>query len=110
MIVSLKRAGKRRAKVSRIRAALTQSFKGVEGFAAEVKALREHLDKILARLDARVKNPRRVDSTALRMKEPPSPNQSRPAHAQKRISNLEATFDDLPVLQILRQHRFASGK
>jgi transposase len=46
---------KRRAKVSRIRAALTQSFKGVEGFAAELKALRERLDKLLARIDAKVK-------------------------------------------------------
>lgn len=46
---------KRRAKVSRVRAALTKSFKGVNGFAAELKALREHLDKVLARLDARVK-------------------------------------------------------
>jgi transposase len=46
---------KRRAKVSRIRAALTQSFKGLKGFAAELKALRERLDKLLARIDAKVK-------------------------------------------------------
>src|ERR1700676_1516127 len=32
---------KRRAKVSSIRAALTKSFKGVNGFAAELKALQE---------------------------------------------------------------------
>ena len=46
---------KRRAKVSRIRATLTQSFKDVKGFAAEIKALRERLDKLLAGLDARIK-------------------------------------------------------
>ena len=46
---------KRRAKVSRIRAALTLSFKDVNGFAAEIKALRERLDKLLARLDATIK-------------------------------------------------------
>jgi transposase len=46
---------KRRAKVSRIRLSLIQSFKGVNGFAAEINALRERLDKLLARLDARVK-------------------------------------------------------
>jgi transposase len=46
---------KRRAKVSRIRAALTQSFKGLKGFAAELKALRERFDKLLARIDASVK-------------------------------------------------------
>ena len=46
---------KRRAKVSRIRATLTQSFKDVKGFAAEIRALRERLDKLLARLDAEVK-------------------------------------------------------
>jgi transposase len=46
---------KRRAKVSRIRADLTQSFQGVNGFGAELKALRKQLDKLLTRLDARVK-------------------------------------------------------
>ena len=46
---------KRRAKVSCIRAALTKSFKGVNGFAAEIKALRQRLDKLLARIDAEVK-------------------------------------------------------
>ena len=51
----IERLLKRRAKVSRIRAALTQSFKGVKGFAADVNALRERLDKLLARIDAKVK-------------------------------------------------------
>jgi len=46
---------KRRAKVSRIRATLTQSFKDVKGFAAEIKALRQRLDQLLAGLDARIK-------------------------------------------------------
>ena len=46
---------KRRAKVSRIRATLTQSFKDVKGFAAEIKTLRQRLDQLLARLDAKVK-------------------------------------------------------
>ena len=46
---------KRRAKVSRIRAALTQSFAGLKGFAAELKALMERLDKLIARIDAKVK-------------------------------------------------------
>ena len=46
---------KRRAKVSRIRVSLTQSFKDVKGFAAEIKALRERLDKLLASIDSRVK-------------------------------------------------------
>ena len=46
---------KRRAKVSRIRAALTESFKGLKGFAPELKALRERLDKLIAGIDARVK-------------------------------------------------------
>jgi transposase len=46
---------KRRAKVSRIRASLTESFKGLSGFAAEINALRQRLDQLLARLDAKVK-------------------------------------------------------
>src|ERR1700676_4947404 len=46
---------KRRAKVSRIRATLTQSFKDVKGFAAEIKVLRQRLDQLLAGLDARIK-------------------------------------------------------
>src|SRR5271167_3637843 len=46
---------KRRAKVSSIRAALTKSFKDVKGFAADINALRQRLDKLLARLDAEVK-------------------------------------------------------
>jgi transposase len=46
---------KRRAKVSCIRAALTKSFKDVNEFAAELKALQERLDQLLARIDAKVK-------------------------------------------------------
>lgn len=46
---------KRRAKVSSIRAALRQSLKGLKGFTAELKALSHRLDKLLARIDARIK-------------------------------------------------------
>jgi transposase len=46
---------RRRAKVSSIRASLMKSFKGVSGFAPELKALRERLDKLLVRLDAKIK-------------------------------------------------------
>ena len=46
---------KRRSKVSRIRATLTQSFKDVKGFAAEINVLRQRLDQLLVRLDAKVK-------------------------------------------------------
>ena len=46
---------KRRAKVSAMRAALTQSFKGVSGFASELKALRQRLDQLIARIDAKTK-------------------------------------------------------
>ena len=46
---------KRRAKVSRIRATLTQSFKDVKGFAAELKALRNDWTSSSQRLDAKVK-------------------------------------------------------
>lgn len=46
---------KRRAKVSSVRAALRQSLKGLKGFAAEIKALNLRLDKLLARIDARIK-------------------------------------------------------
>jgi transposase len=46
---------RRRAKLSGIRASLTNSFKDVTGFAPELKALRQRLDQLLARLDARIK-------------------------------------------------------
>ena len=46
---------KRRAKVSRVRAALIQSFKGLKGFTVELNALKERLDKLIARIDAKVK-------------------------------------------------------
>jgi transposase len=46
---------KRRAKLSRIRAALTQSLEGLSGFAAELKALKARLGKLIARIDARLK-------------------------------------------------------
>lgn len=51
----IERMIKRRAKVSSIRAALSQSLKGLKGFAAELKALRQRLDKLLARIDAKIK-------------------------------------------------------
>ena len=38
---------KRRAKLSGIRGSLSQSFNGLKGFAAELKALRQRLDKLL---------------------------------------------------------------
>jgi transposase len=46
---------KRRAKLSRIRAALTQSLTSLKGFGAELKALRERLDQLLARIDIEIK-------------------------------------------------------
>jgi transposase len=63
---------KRRAKVSGIRAALSQSLKGLKGFAAELKVLNHRLDKLLARIDARIKalidanDNRKQDYTRLR--------------------------------------------
>lgn len=45
---------KRRAKVSSIRAALTQSLQGLSGFAADLKTLKGRLTKLIARIDARV--------------------------------------------------------
>jgi transposase len=46
---------KRRAKLSGIRAALSQSLNDLKGFAVDLKALNQRLDKLLARIDARVK-------------------------------------------------------
>ena len=45
---------KRRAKLSSLRQALGMSLKGVDGFTAELKALRKRFDQIIARIDQRV--------------------------------------------------------
>lgn len=47
---------KRRATLSRIRAALTQSLKDLDGFALDIKALKQRLDKLIAGIDARVRS------------------------------------------------------
>ncbi|MGB8078178.1 MAG: transposase, partial [Gallionella sp.] len=44
---------KRRAKLSSLRQALGMSLKGVDGFAAELKALRKRFDQVIARIDQR---------------------------------------------------------
>ena len=46
---------KRRAKLSSLRQALGMSLKGVDGFAAELKALRKRFDQVVARIDQRIK-------------------------------------------------------
>ena len=46
---------KRRAKLSSLRQALAMSLKGLEGFAADLKALRARFDQVLARIDQRLK-------------------------------------------------------
>jgi len=46
---------KRRAKLSSLRQALAMSLKGLDGFAADFKALKERFDKVIARIDQRVK-------------------------------------------------------
>ena len=46
---------KRRAKLSSLRQALGMSLKGVDGFAADLKALRQRFDQVIARIDQRVK-------------------------------------------------------
>ena len=46
---------KRRAKLSSLRQALGMSLKGVDGFSAELKALRKRFDQVIARIDQRVK-------------------------------------------------------
>ncbi len=46
---------KRRAKVSTVRATLTQSFKGMSGFAPEIRALRQRLNQLIAGIDAKTK-------------------------------------------------------
>ncbi len=45
----------RRAKLSSLRQALAMSLKGLEGFTADLKALRARFDQLLARIDQRVK-------------------------------------------------------
>ena len=45
---------KRRAKLSSLRQALGMSLKGLDGFAADLKALRERFDQVIARIDQRV--------------------------------------------------------
>lgn len=46
---------KRRAKLSSIRQALGMSLKGLDGFAADLKALRARFDQVITRIDQRVK-------------------------------------------------------
>src|SRR6266542_307561 len=46
---------KRRAKISCTRASLIQSLQGLSEFSAELKTLKEHLDKLIARIDEKVK-------------------------------------------------------
>ena len=55
---------RRRAKVSNIRASLIKSFKGMSGFAPELKALRQRFDKLLASLDTKIKT--LIEATAER--------------------------------------------
>jgi transposase len=45
----------RRAKLSSLRQALAMSLKGLEGFTADLKALRTRFDQLLARIDQRLK-------------------------------------------------------
>lgn len=45
---------KRRAKLSALRQALGMSLKGLDGFAADLKALRARFDQVIARIDQRV--------------------------------------------------------
>jgi transposase len=51
----IERLLKRRAKVSRIRVALNQSLKGLSGFGADLKTVDERLDRLVKRIDAKVK-------------------------------------------------------
>lgn len=46
---------KRRAKLSSLRQALGMSLKGVDGFTADLKALKKRFDEVIARIDQRVK-------------------------------------------------------
>jgi transposase len=46
---------RRRAKLSTIKAALVQSLKGLSGFSAELKALRQRLQCVIVRIDAKIK-------------------------------------------------------
>jgi transposase len=45
----------RRAKLSALRQALSMSLQGLDGFAAELKALRKRFDQVIARIDQRIK-------------------------------------------------------
>jgi transposase len=45
---------KRRAKLSSLRQALAMSLKGLDRFAADIKALRARFDQVLARIDQRI--------------------------------------------------------
>jgi transposase len=63
---------KRRAKLSSLRQALGMSLKGMVGFSTDLKTLRQHFDKVIARIDQRIKelvdaNPdRKAHDTRLR--------------------------------------------
>jgi len=46
---------KRRAKLSSLRQALGMSLKGMVGFSTDLKTLRQHFDKVIARIDQRIK-------------------------------------------------------
>lgn len=46
---------KRRAKLSSLRQALGMSLKGMVGFAADLKTLRQRFDQVIARIDQRIK-------------------------------------------------------
>ena len=45
---------KRRAKLSSLRQALGMSLKGLVGFSTDLKTLRQHFDKVIARVDQRI--------------------------------------------------------
>jgi transposase len=45
---------KRRAKLSSLRQALGMSLKGMVGFSTDLKTLRQHFDKVIARIDQRI--------------------------------------------------------
>jgi len=46
---------RRRGKLSKIQAALTQSLKGLTGFSSDLKALRARIDLTIARIDAKIR-------------------------------------------------------
>ena len=51
----LNRLLKRRAKLSSTKAALAQSLEGLTGFSAELKILRESIQRVIVRIDAKIK-------------------------------------------------------